>query len=92
MIFGITVAMIAQGIIIGIIAGGAQAVGSWLVVRTVLKKIDERDKQISETVQELHLSEAQKNEFAKRLAESSTEYVRDYGKTLKSAFLWWKEK
>lgn len=79
------------GIILGIIAGIAQTIGSWLILRTVLKKIDERTEQMNHTVEELHLTPAQKSEFAKKLGSESINYVHEYGKTLKSAFFWWRK-
>jgi hypothetical protein len=82
---------IVTGFIVGIFAGIAQTIGSWFILKTVLNRIDKKSEEISQTVERLHLTRAQKNEFAQRLGSSSLNYVHEYGKTLKDAILWWKK-
>jgi len=81
---------IVTGLVIGIIAGIGQAIGTWFIMKLVLKRIDQKTEQFEHAVEELNLTPKQKSEFAQKLG-TSVSYVHEYGKALKEAFLWWKK-
>ena len=82
---------ITTGLIIGVFAGIGQTIGAWLIIKTVLRRIDQRTEEMEHVVEELHLTKEQKSEFAKKLGSGSLNYVHEYGKALKGALLWWKK-
>jgi hypothetical protein len=81
--------VLLTGLVVGLIAGVAQAVGSWLAVKYILKRLDAQAKVVVEGAE---LTSDQKSKLLVGLTASASGFFKEYLITVKDIMFWWRKR